>query len=114
GDGIVGVEPQGVERVADPGRAAAPCPTRGGKTNVVADGVRDLPRGVHPDAVPDRTDGSSIDLPVAVVEPVARSLPPAGRAAARLLAMLNGVTLKSGSVCPDPSGPSNEEWGLAM
>ena len=61
---------------------------RGGETNVVADGVRDVLRGVHPDAVPDRAEWTTVDLPAAVVEPVARGLPPTGRAAARVLAVL--------------------------
>ena len=44
--------------------------------------------------------------------PWARSLPAAGQAAARLLAVLGETILKSGSGCPDPRGPSNQERDL--
>ena len=74
--------------------------TQGGETNVVADGVRDLLRGLHPDAVPDRAGWTTVDLPVAVVEPVARGLPPAGGAAARLLAVLRRLHLEVGVRMP--------------
>ena len=56
GDGLAGVEPEGLERPAGPGIAAARGQARGGETDVVADGVRDVLRGVHPDAVPDRAE----------------------------------------------------------
>src|SRR5262245_31751751 len=107
----MGVEPQGVERLAGPGGAAAPCPPRVGAAQVVADGVRDLPRRVHPDAVPDRTRWTAVDLPVAVVEPVARGVPAAGGAAADRPALLSGERAKSGSGCPDPCGPSSQQRG---
>ena len=45
-------------------------------------------RGDDPDALPDRAVGTSIDLPIALLEPVARGLPAAGRAAAGVLAVL--------------------------
>ena len=67
-----------------PARGEAP----GGEANAVADGVPDVLRGDDPDALPDRQDGRPADLPAAVVEPVARGLPAAGRAAAGLLAVL--------------------------
>ena len=76
------------------------------KRTPLEDGVRDLLCGFHPDAVPDRADRRTIDLPVSVLEPVARCVPPAGRAAARVLAVLKVERLKSGSGCPDPNGPS--------
>src|SRR3954447_25627760 len=114
GHGITGVEPQGLERPAGPGIAAAPSQTRGGETNVAEDGVRDVLRGVHPDAMPDRAEWTAVDLSVAVVESVARGLPPTGRAASRVLAVLNDRRLKSGSGCPDPCGPSSEESGCVM
>ena len=83
GDGLAGVEPEGLERPAGPGRAAAPGRARGGETDAVADGVRDVLRGVHPDAVPDRAEWRAVDLPAAVVEPVAGSF-------LRLVERLNG------------------------
>src|SRR5262249_45264219 len=114
GDGLVGVGPQGVERLAGPGGAAPSEPTRVGAAQAVADGVRDLSRVVPADAVPTGADGAPIDLPIPVVEPVARGVPAAGGAAASMPAVLTGSTLKSGSGCPDPRGPSSAERGLAM
>src|SRR6516162_8276337 len=105
------MEPEGLERVAGAGGAAAPGPARGGAADVVADGVHDILRGVDPDAVPDRPGGAAVDLPVVVVEPVARGLPPAGRAAAHTPAVLKHGSLKSGSGCPDPRRPLREASG---
>ena len=68
----------------------------------IADGVRDVSRGFHRDAVSDRAGWTTVDLPDAVLEPVARRLPAIGRAAARVLAVLTDQSLKSGSGCPDP------------
>ena len=59
-------------------------------------------RGFHRDAVSDRAGWTTVDLPDAVLEPVARRLPAIGRAAARVLAVLKDQSLKSGSGCPDP------------
>ena len=98
--GVVGVEPQGLERPAGAGVASAPGQTRGGETDAVEDGVRDVLRGFHPDAVPDRAERTTVDLPVAVVEPVARGLPPAGRAAARVLAVLKDRATEVGVRMP--------------
>ena len=98
----LGLEPEGLERLAGARIASARSEAQGGETNVVADGVRDVLRGFHPDAVSDRAGWTTVDLPDAVLEPVARGLPPIGRAAARVLAVLKDESLKSGSGCPDP------------
>ena len=66
----------------------------------VADGVPDVLRGDDPDAVPDRADGTAVDLPVAVLEPVARRVPAVGGAVARLLAVLSGRTTEVGVRMP--------------
>ena len=75
-------------RPAGAGIAAARSEARGGETDLVADGVRDVLCGVHPDAVSDRAGWTPVDLPDAVLEPVARRIPAIGRAAARVLAVL--------------------------
>ena len=59
-------------------------------------------RGFHPDAVSDRAGWRTVDLPDAILEPVARRFPTIGRAAARVLAVLRDQSPKSGSGCPDP------------
>jgi hypothetical protein len=55
---------------------------------VVEDGICHVLRGFHPDAVPDRTGWTATDLPVALLEPLAGHLPPAGGAVAQLLVVL--------------------------
>ncbi len=99
------------DRPADPCLASTPSQAQGGETNAVEDGVRDVLCSVHPDAMPDRAERTTVDLPAAVMEPVARGLPAAGRAATRMLAMLNGERMKSGSGCPDPCGPLTQKSG---
>ena len=67
------------------------------------------------DAVPDRAGRPAVDLPAAVVEPVARGVPAAGGAAARLLAVLRvRCDPKSGSGCPDPCGHRTKRGGVWM
>src|SRR5271154_1340495 len=100
GDGVVGVEPESLERFAGAHNASARGKTPGGETSVVADGVRDLLRGFHPNAVSDRAGWTAIDLPVAVVEPLARGLPPAGGEAAWLPALLRRSDLEVGVRMP--------------
>ena len=56
--------------------------TQDGETKVVEDGIRHVLRGFHPDAVPDRAGWTTADLPVALLEPLAGRLPPAGGAVA--------------------------------
>ena len=51
----------------------------------------------------------AVDLSAVVVESLAGDVPAAGGAAARLLVVLSEVLLKSGSGCPDPCWPSNDE-----
>ena len=58
------------------------------EANVAADGVRDVLRGNDPDAVPDRAERRPIDLPSAVMEPMAKGVLASGRAAAWLLPLL--------------------------
>ncbi len=70
------------------GIASAADGTQDGETKVVADGVRHLLRGFHPDALPDCEGWPTVNLPVAVMEPLARGFPPAGGAAARMLVVL--------------------------
>ena len=96
---------------AGPDRPTAPGQACGGEADAVADGIRDVLRGVHPDAVPHRAGRRPVDLPAAVVEPVARHLPAVGRAPERTLAVLKDGRLKSGSGCPDPCEPSSERGG---
>ena len=91
------------------GIAAARGGAQGGEADVVADGIRDVLCGGDPDAVPDRSEWGSADLSAVVVDSVARDVPAAGGAAAGLLVVLRDVPLKSGSGCPDPCRPSNEE-----
>ena len=88
GDRQPGVEPEGMDRLDDAGIASARGQAQGREAIAAADGVLDVLRGDHPDALPDRQERRPIDLPVAVVEPVARGLPAIGRAAARLLVVL--------------------------
>ena len=57
-------------------------------------------RHLHPDAVPNRAGRTAPNLPVAILEPMARGLPPTGRAVARMLAMLNGRFLEVGVRMP--------------
>ena len=56
GDGVAGVEPEGVGGVAGAGGAPACSEAPGGEADAVADGVRDVPRGDDRDAVPDRAE----------------------------------------------------------
>ena len=88
GDGVAGLDAEGVGGVAGAGGAAARPGAPGGEAVAVADGVRDVPRGGDRDAVPDRAHGRAVDLPAAVVEPVARGVPAVGGAAAGMLAVL--------------------------
>ena len=69
-------------------------------------------RGVHPDAVSDRARRGTVDLPDAVLEPVAGRVPAAGRTAAWVLAVLKDEPPKSGSGCPDPWRPPSDERGV--
>ncbi len=75
-------------RLYGAGIASAADGTQDGETKVVADGVRHLLRGFHPDALPDCEGWPTVNLPVAVMEPLARGFPPAGGAAARMLVVL--------------------------
>src|SRR4051812_14444625 len=88
GDGVVGVEPEGVERLADAGGPAA----RGGaprrEARLAADGVRDVPRGGDRDAVPARPERRTADLSPDVVDAVARDVPAPGGAPAGSLVVL--------------------------
>jgi hypothetical protein len=68
--------------------------------NVVEHGVRDLLRGFHPNAVSDRTGWTTVDLPIAVVEPLARGFPPAGGAATQLLVVLRRLRFEVGVRMP--------------
>src|SRR5512135_618651 len=107
GDGVGGLGPEGVERLVGTGDAAACGETPRRETRVVTDGVRDLSRGGHRDAVPADSERWSADLSADVVDPVARGIPASGGAVARLLVVLREELLKSGSGCPDPCWPSN-------
>ena len=80
--GVAGVEPEGLERPDGAGIASARGGTQDGETKVVEDGICHVLRGVHPDAVPDRAGWTAADLPVALLEPLAGRLPPAGGAVA--------------------------------
>ena len=100
GDGQFGLEPEGLECLDDTGIAPACGQTPSRETIAVADGVRDVLCGDDPDALPDRAKRWTVDLPLAVVEPVARGLPATGRAAARLLAVLRRNDLEVGVRMP--------------
>ena len=89
GDGVVGLEPEGLERVAGSRHGPRRREPQGGKTDLVADGVRDVPRGVHRHAVPDHSGRPTVDLSAAVVESVARDVPAVSGAAAELLVVLS-------------------------
>ena len=78
GDGVAGLEPEGVGGAAAAGGAPARPGTPGREAFAVADGIRDVPRGADRDAMPDRAEWPSVDLPAAVVDPVARGLPAVG------------------------------------
>ena len=58
------------------------------ETNVVEDGVRDLLARLSSRCPVNRTGWTTADLPIALMEPLAGGLPPAGGAAARLLVVL--------------------------
>ena len=88
GDGVVGLEPEGVGGAAAAGGAPARPGTPGREAVAVADGIRDVPRGADRDAVPDRAEWPSVDLPAAVVEPVARGVPAVGGAVECVLVVL--------------------------
>src|SRR5262249_52433032 len=90
GDGVAGLDVEGVggvalARGAPPGRGAP-----GREAVVVADGVHDVPGGGDRAAVPDRAQWRAADLPAAVVEALAGGVPAVGGAAARLLVVLRG------------------------
>ena len=78
GDGQFGLEPEGLECLDDTAIAPACGQTPSRETIAVADGVRDVLCGDDPDALPDRAKWGTVDLPLAVVEPVARGLSPTG------------------------------------
>ncbi len=100
GDGVVGLESEGVERLAGSGVAEAQGKARSGETDVAPDGIHDVPRSVHRYAVPDRARRPTVDLPFSVVEPVARGVPPLGGPAARLSAVLRCNKLEVGVRMP--------------
>ena len=56
--------------------------------------------------------GRAVDLPDAVLEPVAGRVPAVGGAAAWVLAVLKDEPPKSGSGCPDPQRPPSDERGV--
>ena len=94
------MEPEGMERLDDGDRTSTCGRPQGPEAIPTANGVCDVLRRNHPDAVPDRQRRTSIDLPVAVLESLARGLPSVGRAAARLLAVLTPDHLEVGVRMP--------------
>jgi hypothetical protein len=102
GDGVAGLEPEGMGGVAAAGAPPVGGKAPGGEAVAFADGVLDVPCGVDPGAVPDRADESADHLPAIVMESVAGRVPAAGGAAARCVAVLTGVPQKPGSGCPGP------------
>src|SRR5262249_28012307 len=109
GDGQPGLEPEGVERPDAAGVAAARGQACGREANAVADGVRDVLCGGDPDAVPDPQDRGAVDLSAVFWGFLAADVPASGGAAPRPLVVLSALLLKSGSGCPDPCWPSNDE-----
>src|SRR4051812_39079558 len=88
GDGVAGLEPEGVECPAG-ARVAASCGgAPGGVPGVAADGVRDVPRRGDRDAMPGRPGREAPDLSAAVVDAVAGGVPAAGGAPAGRPAVL--------------------------
>ena len=81
-----GLPPEGLECLDDTGIAPACGQTPSRETIAVADGVRDVLCGDDPDALPDRAKWGTVDLPLAVVEPVAGGL-------SRLVERLHGCWL---------------------
>ena len=98
-----------MECLDDTGIAPACGQTPSRETIAVADGVRDVLCGDDPDALPDRAKRWTVDLPLAVVEPVARGLPATGRSAARLLAVLRRNDLEVGVRMPRSAAAANAE-----
>ena len=78
-----GVEPEGVGGVAAARGRSLGGEASGREAVAVADGVQHVLRGDDPGAVPGGEDGPADRVPIAVVEPVAGRVPPAGGAAAR-------------------------------
>src|SRR5437870_467870 len=89
GDGIAGVEPEGVERPGAARGRAVGGEVPGREAVATADGVHDLLRGDDPGALPDRAWCPEDRIPAAVVEPVAGRVPAAGGAATRSAAVLS-------------------------
>ena len=87
-------------RLDDPGAASTCGQAQGRETVALADGVRDILRGHDPDAMPDHQERAPVDLPIAVVEPMARGLPAIGRAAAGCVAVLKRDHLEVGVRMP--------------
>src|SRR5262249_147135 len=115
-----GLESQGVGRLVGTGDAApcsaAPVP----EARVVADGVCNLPCRRDRDALPDHTDGTTVDLSVAVVDPVARRVPPVGGPGARLLVAVGARGVEGGVRMPrsvwafqpgEEVGDGEGDWG---
>src|SRR5207247_4820851 len=82
GDGVAGVDAQGVVRAGTARGGPVGRAVRGGEAGGAEDGVPDLPAGVRRDAVSDRPGGAADRLSVAGVEPVAAGVPPWRRGAA--------------------------------
>ena len=101
-----GVEPEGVVRAVGPRAPAAPGGASRAEAWPVADGVQAVREHDHPDALPDRPGWASADLPVVVVERVARGVPAGGSCVAVLRSIDDA---KPGSGCPGPRGVQSRE-----
>ena len=88
------------EEASGAGLASTPGETQGRETKAIEDGIRDVLCGIHSDAMSNCAGRTAINLPVAILEPMARGFPPTGRADARVLAMLNGWLLEVGVRMP--------------
>ena len=100
GDGVVGLEPEGVGSPAGAGGAPARPRAPSREALAVADGVRHVSRGGDRAAVPDRAGWPSVDLPIVVVESVAGDVPAVGGAVAGLLVVLREGSAEVGVRMP--------------
>jgi len=88
GDGVPGMDAQGLVRTAAAGAGPVGGAVRGGEAGGAQDGVPHVPAGVHRDAVPDHPSRTADRLSAADVESVAAGVAPRGRRSSAAAALL--------------------------
>src|SRR5512135_15540 len=109
GDGLSGVEPEGVVGVAGAGASPVGGEASCGEGVAATDGVLDILRGADPGAVPDRQGSRSDRLSPAVLESVAGGVPAVGGAAAVVAVVSGSASPKPESGCSGPCGLRTDE-----